>query len=252
MQSKLAVQLYTLREACKQDFPATLRRLKEMGWAGVQMAGYHDHDPQELARLIRELGLQTAGLHVSYARIVDELELLAQEAEWFRTKDLICPSIPVELRTEEGYREVRETLQRAAEAVKERGLRISYHNHAFEFDVQVDDRSALEYILEPQAGSLVLAELDVYWLKRGGRDIMSFIEPYENRMPIVHLKDMTKDERETFAEIGTGSIDFLPILRWGEQSGVEWYVVEQDQCDGDPLESVQTSLANLTRLIAQV
>lgn len=249
MQNKLAVQLYTLREECKQDFPQVLRTLKEMGWAGVQMAGYDDYDPAELAAIIHELGLQTAGLHIGYHRFIDDLEQVVKEAEAFRTRDIICPAISGQLKTEAGYREARQALNEAAALVADKGLRISYHNHAFEFDTTVDGSSALEYLLEPSANNLVLAEIDVYWVKKGGQSIESFIQPYANR---IHLKDMTNDERQTFAEIGTGSIEFEPILRWGEQNGIEWYVVEQDQCDGNPLDSVQTSFTNLTNLIKTV
>jgi sugar phosphate isomerase/epimerase len=71
-------------------------------------------------------------------------------------------------------------------------------------------------------------------------------------MPIIHLKDMTADEQQTFAEVGTGLIDFAPILKWGEESGVEWYAVEQDQCSGNPMDSLQISLNNLTKLATQM
>ncbi|MNY79135.1 hypothetical protein D3C86_2196410 [compost metagenome] len=67
-------------------------------------------------------------------------------------------------------------------------------------------------------------------------------------MPIIHLKDMTDDEEQTFAEIGMGQIDFVPILQWGEKNGIEWYVVEQDRCRRDPMESVQISYEQLLRL----
>jgi len=90
--------------------------------------------------------------------------------------------------------------------------------------------------------------VDVYWVKKGGRDPLSFIQPYANRMPIIHLKDMTNDEKELFAEVGTGQIDFVPILQWGEKSGVEWYAVEQDVCPGNPMDSLKISLENLMKL----
>lgn len=66
-------------------------------------------------------------------------------------------------------------------------------------------------------------------------------------MPIIHLKDMTNDERQTFAEVGEGVIDFMPILEWGEKNGIEWYAVEQDRCDRPPLDCLQTSLTNLKK-----
>ena len=63
---------------------------------------------------------------------------------------------------------------------------------------------------------------------------------------------MTDDERQTFAEVGEGVIDFLPILQWGEANGVEWYAVEQDVCERAPLDCLQTSLTNLQKLAQEV
>ncbi|MFD0959041.1 sugar phosphate isomerase/epimerase family protein [Paenibacillus chungangensis] len=249
IKEKLAVQLYTLREACQIDFYQVLRELKAMGWAGVQLAGYHGHDPVKLAEYIRQLDLQVAGMHVSLVQITEELDRLVNEAKLFGTRDLICPSLPPEYRTVDGFREARAQLNRAAEKVKEKGIRISYHNHAFEFEERVNGQYALQYMLEPIENNLVLAELDVYWLKKGGQVIESFLAPYANRMPIIHLKDMTADDRQAFAPIGSGSIAFEPILQWGEQNGIEWYVVEQDQCDGDPMASVASSYHYLMSLI---
>lgn len=252
MKRKTAVQLYTLREECQADFPYVLRELKRMGWAGVQFAGYHNSTPEELAANLKELGLQAAGLHVGYPRFLNELEQLVEEARILGTRDLICPSTPADMRTPEGYPELRRTLNAAALRLKREGIRLSYHNHAFEFETQVEEKTALEYLLEPASGNLVLAELDVYWLKKGGYDPLSYIAPYSGRMPIIHLKDMTADEEEAFAEIGEGTIDFKPILQWGEASGVEWYVVEQDKCRHSPMDCVETSWNNLSRLIGSL
>ncbi|WP_227872105.1 sugar phosphate isomerase/epimerase family protein [Paenibacillus albus] len=83
---------------------------------------------------------------------------------------------------------------------------------------------------------------------KAGEDPLTFISQYANRMPILHLKDMTSDGRQYFAEIGSGIIDFAPILRWGLQSGVEWFAVEQDYCSGAPMDSLAQSLEHLLML----
>ena len=71
-------------------------------------------------------------------------------------------------------------------------------------------------------------------------------------MPIIHLKDMASDGTQDFAEVGEGLIDFVPILRWCEANGVEWYAVEQDTCRRDPLDCLNTSLTNLRTMSGQL
>ncbi|MBD2847811.1 sugar phosphate isomerase/epimerase [Paenibacillus sp. IB182496] len=248
MRNKIAIQLHTLRDACKEDFPGVLRELGRMGWAGVQLAGYHGYDPEELAAVIRETGMKTAGLHVQLPLILEHGERLIQEAQLFGTRDLICSNTPQAMRNADGYRTLRSELNAYARRCASDNIRISYHNHAFEFETTIDEQPALRYLLDPAPDNAVLAEIDVYWVLKAGRDPLAFIAPYTGRMPLIHLKDMTDDAEQTFAEIGTGRIDFPPILQWGERSGVEWYVVEQDRCRRDPMESVRISYTQLSRM----
>ncbi|RED54410.1 sugar phosphate isomerase/epimerase family protein [Cohnella lupini] len=248
MRRKFAVQLYTLRKECELDFPATLRTLGSMGWAGVETAGLHGYSAEEIAEVLAEAGLKTAGMHVSVERLRTDPQGIMAEARLLGTKRLICPSVPHEWRNEQGYVKLREELNASAAEMGSEGFTVGFHNHAFEFDTNVGGQDALSYLIDPSPDNAVLAEIDVYWLTKAGYDPASFIEPYGGRMPTMHLKDMTGDERRTYAEIGTGIIDFEPLLLWGERNGVDWYVVEQDICEGNALDSVRISLGHLHAL----
>lgn len=251
MEQKFAAQLFTLREELKEGIRPLFKQLKGMGWAGVQLsalpAGY---DPNEVAQALQENNLSAAGMHISLDRLQTDLAGVLKEADLYGTKDIICPFVPQELHNEAGFRKLKETLNQVAKDAP--GYRISYHNHAFEFDINIDGQEALRYTLDPADGNQILAEIDVYWVKKGGQDPVEYIEPYANRMPIIHLKDMTNDERQAFAEVGEGVIDFVPILKWGEANGVEWYAVEQDVCERPPLDCLEKSLTNLKKLAQEV
>src|SRR5699024_7314116 len=251
MEKKFAAQLFTLREEMKEGIRPLFKTLREQGWAGVQLsalpAGY---DPNEVAQALEENDLKAVGMHVALDSLKSDLEGVLKEVDVYSKKDVICPFVPQEYHSEEGFKRLREELNDIA--AKAPGYRISYHNHAFEFDTTINGMDALSYLLEPVPENNVFAEIDVYWVKKDGFDPVEFITPYSDRMPIIHLKDMTDDERETFAEVGEGVIDFLPILKWGEANGVEWYAVEQDSCDRAPLDCLATSLANLKEMAKQV
>src|SRR5699024_4200103 len=151
---------------------------------------------------------KAAGMHISLDRLETDLEGVLKEVDLYGTKDSICPFLGQDLQNEAGYRKVKETLNQIANQAP--GYRISYHNHAFEFETEIDGKDALAYLLEPTEDNKILAEIDVDWVKRCGQDPLEYIKPYANRMPIIHLKDMTNDERQTFAEVGEGVIDFIP------------------------------------------
>src|SRR5690606_29603663 len=111
-----------------------------------------------------------------------------QEADLYGTKDIILPFVQKDLQNSEGFVEIRRTLREIANKHPE--YRFSYHNHAFEFDIDINGLDGLRYMLDPEADS-IFAELDVYWLKKAGNDPLAYIAPYANKMPIIHLKDMT-------------------------------------------------------------
>jgi sugar phosphate isomerase/epimerase len=249
---KLAVTVFTVREQLKTvGIGPVFKELAQMGYKGLQLSGLPaGYDQDEVAYHLKANNVVAAGMHVPFARLTNELDLVLKEAQKYGTNALFCPYLPEELRTEEGYRAVKEGLNKVAQQAPD--FQIGFHNHAFEFETTIDGQDALSYLLEPAQDNRILAEIDVYWVKKGGRDPYAFIQTYSGRMPMIHLKDMTKDEEETFAEVGEGSIPFLPILQWGEQNGVEWYVVEQDVCKRDPMDSLRISLANLQRLATQL
>lgn len=251
MENKFAAQLFTVREELKEGIRPLFKKLKEQGWAGVQISALPEgYDPKEVALALEENDLQAAGMHVSLDRLELDLEAVLKEADLYGTKDIICPFIGPEFRSEAGYKKLKESLNQVAHQAP--GYRIGYHNHDFEFETNIDGKDALAYLLDPAQDNKISAEIDVYWVKKGGADPLEYIQPYANRMPIIHLKDMTNDERQTFAEVGEGVIDFIPLLKWGEANGVEWYAVEQDVCERPPLECLETSLMNLKKMARNV
>ncbi|MBG9785052.1 sugar phosphate isomerase/epimerase family protein [Shouchella lehensis] len=247
MKDKFAATLFTVRDELKSaGIGPVFKEIAEMGYAGIQLSGLPlGYDQDEVAYHLKKNGVATAGMHVSFDRLTNEFDLVRQEAKKYGTTDVFCPYLPESLQTESGYREVKMTLNGLAKAAPE--LRIGYHNHAFEFETQLEGMDALAYLLEPREDNAIFAEIDVFWVAKGGHDPLSYVEPYKGRMPVIHLKDMTADEDRTFAEVGEGIIDFPPLLQWGERHGIEWYVVEQDVCKGAPMDSLRMSLSNLHR-----
>jgi sugar phosphate isomerase/epimerase len=255
MARPIALQLYTVREELKRDFWGVVRQVAEMGYEGVQISGFDfdaENTPARLKQFLDEVGLQSAGRHVNLERLERDLEGVFAESQALKDPYIVCPFLPEHRRrTVDDWRATAELFNRIGAACRDRGFIFGYHNHAFEFE-EFDGRRGLDILIEETDPELVTFEIDTYWVQYGGGDPVDYIRRCAGRVPLVHLKDMTGDERRFFAEVGEGILDWDAILPACEEAGVQWYIVEQDRCERSTLESVRISLENLRRMLARL
>jgi sugar phosphate isomerase/epimerase len=249
LSSQLAVQMYTVREASVRDFKGALRRVAEMGYNAVELAGLYKLTPAELRQTLDDLGLKCLSAHVGLPNLRDNLD---QEIETYLTLGasyIICPWLPPAERGDAaGYRALAAELNRIGERCRVKGLQFCYHNHDFEL-VQFNGHYALDILLENNDPANVQLEADLYWLKFAGVDPVVYMRRWSDRMPLLHFKDMSATQPPTYAEVGAGILDWPAIIAAANEIGVQWPVVEQDTCPGDPFESLKISITNYRRLI---
>lgn len=238
----IALQLYTVRDDARRDFVATLRKVAEIGYPAVQLAGNGGLSAKALKEVLDDLGLTVAGSHVGLETLESSLDAEIDYNLALGNRDLVCPATPTALRHEAGYHQVAVALNRLGRRCKERGARLSYHDHAFEFE-RFGATTGLEILLGETDADLVFWEPDVYWIAFAREDPAAWIRRYAGRCPLIHLKDMTPGPNPTYAEVGEGVLDFRPIF--AATADADWYIVEQDTCSRPPLESAAISLRHL-------
>jgi sugar phosphate isomerase/epimerase len=246
----VAAQMYTVREAAAKDLPGALRRIADLGYRFVELAGLFDQPAGALARVLRDLGLVCVSAHVPLARLRDNL---AQEIETYQTLGanyIVCPWLPPEQRGDAGdYAALGNELNRMGEQSLRNGLQLCYHHHDFELTT-FDGRYALDILLDNSDPAHVKLEADTYWLQAAGLDPAAYLRRWPGRVPLVHLKDMSASTPPVFAEVGAGILDWPQIFEAARVGGAQWYIVEQDSCPGDPFESLRVSLENLKGMAA--
>ncbi|MEH7747409.1 sugar phosphate isomerase/epimerase [Neobacillus drentensis] len=241
----VAVQMYTLREESEKDFVGTLKKVAELGFDGVEFAGYGGLSAQEVKTLLDDLGLRAAASHVPLEQLENNLSKVIEEMEILNSKYVVCPYLMPDRRSEQDYQALISILNQVGETCQREGITLCYHNHDFELARLSDGRMALEAIFDDTNKDRVKAEFDIYWLTKAGEKPMEWINRYKNRTPLIHLKDMTTDAEQFFAELGTGGVDLDAVLTTGEDAGVEWWVVEQDMSRRTPFESIEISINHL-------
>ena len=247
----IAVQMYTLREESEKDFAGTLKKVAELGYNGVEFAGYGGLTPQEVKGILDELGLQAVSSHVPLVEIEQNLTQVIEDQKVLGSKFVVCPFLMPDRRSEKDYQALISILDHAGEQCRRADLTLLYHNHDFELERLSDGRMALETIFDDTNSDNVMTELDVFWLTKAGQSPVEWLRRYKDRSPLVHLKDMTLDEEKFFAELGTGGVNLDAILNIGEEAGVKWWVVEQDLSRRTPFESIEMSINYLKSRISE-
>lgn len=241
----VAVQLYTVREETNKDFIGTLEKVANIGYKGVEFAGYGDIPASTMADTLKRLGLKAAGSHVGLDLLKDHLdEVIAYNLE-IGNQYILCPWAQFE--TKNDYVKMAKFLNETGRKCKEAGVTLGYHNHDFEFTT-FDGEHGLDILYKETEPSYVVAEIDTYWVQRAGVDPIAYVKKYAGRCPLIHLKDMEAGEVKDYAEVGNGIMDIAGIVAVAEQSGVKWLIVEQDKCKKPPLESIAISMENLKKM----
>ncbi|SDB82750.1 Sugar phosphate isomerase/epimerase [Pelagirhabdus alkalitolerans] len=232
----VAIQLFTLREACETDMATTLKKVKEIGYQGVELAGYGDLTVEEVKKTLDQLDLFVAGNHVPLHDLTNRLNEVIKEQKILGNTRVVCPYILPENRNYDFYQDLPSILQSIQRELAQHGMVLVYHHHDFELEEYRDNESVLSYLLKNVNG--LKLELDVYWIQKAKEKPVDWISRYKDQLVLLHLKDMSSDERETFAPLGTGRTDLKSILTTAQP---DVWIVEQDQTDGDPFEAIKTS-----------
>jgi sugar phosphate isomerase/epimerase len=248
--AQIAAQLYTVRDFCKtaEELEATLNKIKKLGYSAVQVSGIGPISPEIVKEITERIGLTICATHISYDRLVNDLEAVIQEHLSWSCKYVGIGSLPDSYRTSKaGYITFAEEFNEISKKLEDAGLQFIYHNHHFEF-TKFDGISGMDLLHQTALPSFGF-ELDLYWVQAGGANPVDWINKVSGRMQVVHLKDMAiVENKQVFAEIGEGNLNWPAILQACRESGVEWYVVEQDTCLRDPFESLAISFNYLQNL----
>ena len=244
-----ALQLYTVRDLTAKDFAGTVKKVAEIGYKYVELAGYGNlKDAKAVRKALDDAGLKACSAHYALDLLEKKIEQVKDDAETLGIDTVVCPFLPEDRRRDaKGYEATAKVLEAAGNQLHPFGIILAYHNHNFEFQ-KFGNKTGLDILFENTSPHLVCAEIDVYWVKHAGSDPVEQINKLGERVRLLHLKDLAGSDKR-FAPIGTGTLDFKAILAAAEKSGVRFGIVEQDRTyDASPLDAAKTSLENLKKL----
>jgi len=234
----LGLQLYTVRDAAAADLSGTLNALAAIGYREVEFAGLYGHPAPAVREMLDQAGLRAPGGHVSLDDLEQRFDEVTATAQTLGHQYVIVPWLEERWRTFAGYTAVAIRLNHLGKALGDRGIRLGYHNHQFEFAPLSGSITGYDLLVQHTDKNLVAFELDLFWARDGGADSLDLFQRYRDRFRLVHIKDRAADGRQV--TVGRGIMDWATLLAAARKAGVRHWLIEQDDAT-DPLEFARES-----------
>jgi len=244
----LSLQLYTVRDALEQDYDATMARIAAIGFRAVEPFNFVATAPQ-LAAALAANGLTAPSTHYNFLGADVDLDEVFAAANTVGIPTVIEPYVaPDRWARAEDIIATAKALNAAAVVAATYGVRIGYHNHAFEFanEFEVDGATLTGYeLLAANLDPAVILELDTYWAAAGGQDVPALLARLGDRVRFIHIKDgPIEDDPKTQVAVGAGKMPIWDVI--DAAKSLEYGVVELDDTEGDMFTAVEDSYAYLT------
>ena len=228
----VGLELYSVRDALKQDPEGTVRTVAQMGYQAVEFYApyfeWTDAQAKQMRKLLDGLGVRCYSTH--------------NDADYFkptninraRDLNLILGSKYLVMASSDpksgpdAWKAIADQLNSAAEPLESSGLKPGYHNHQAEFTGAVGQRPM--DVLAKTTKPTVMLQLDVGTCVEAGSDPVAWIRANPGRIRSIHCKDWSPDPAKGYKVLfGEGVADWKGIFQAAESvGGVEYYLIEQE------------------------
>src|ERR1700734_2197554 len=238
----LGVQLYTVRSIIGNDLPGTLAAIRKIGYRTVEtFVAEYEMPAKDLRQAIVDAGLVVPSAHFAYT----DFDTRFDYAKELGSECVVCSSIPGTIaNSADGYKKAADQYNMWGQKAKSMGLKFGFHNHNMEFK-DYGGVTGFDVLMKNTDPALVQWQMDCYWVAQAGHDPVEMLGKNGKRMQTLHVKDRkpnvptstdTGAASAHFTEVGTGTLDWVTILKLAEKNHIPNMYVEQDQVERPPLE----------------
>ncbi len=234
---KIAVQLWSFREAFKTDVPGTLKRVRGLGFTYVELAGYYDLTPQQFKAELDKAGLKAVSMHIGFDEAETKIDKFIKDAKILGVTNIGVPWINAPFTLQDCEKAIA-VFNQAGEQCALNGISFFYHTHGYEFVPNPNGKGTLfELLMAKTNPKFVKYQLDTFHVTHPGQDSAKLLQKYPKRFVTLHLKDIRKSvvgdnsggmKDEDGCPIGQGKINWKTVLQAAKKDGVQWYIVEDE------------------------
>ncbi len=246
MKYPYGLQLYSVRDKFEGNVAGALDAVKAAGFDCVELAGTCGLAPGALRAMLDAAGLRAVSMHYGYTELIGDPGAAAGMAETFGIVDVVVPWLGPDLCPDhDAWVAAARAMDAAGALLRARGIQLSYHNHSHEFQM-LGGGTIFDLIYANSAPGHLALQLDTCWSTVGGADTVALLARYAGRVAMVHVKDYRAGAGSAgpvLTELGRGIMDWSSVLPAAKAAGARWFIVEQDESQGDSMESAAVNAA---------
>ena len=253
---KIGAQLYTCTKFCQDldGLAETLKKVADIGYKTVQLSGVCAYEADWMNEQLKKNGLEAIITHINATEVADKTDAVIEKHKKMGIKYIGIGGLlglwnpDYNEKPKEYWANFATRFVPAAQKIKNAGCYFMYHNHHYEF-MDKDGEILHDFLVRNFSPDIMGFTLDLYWVKEAGRDPVTMLNELKGRTPVVHFKDMAimPDGEHRYASVGSGILDWDSIIKTCLDNGVEYAMVEQDNCyDEDPFVCLKKSYDFLT------
>ncbi len=244
-----AIQLWPLRGMVEKNLRNTLKKIKQIGFAGIETYGFDGSffgiAPLKFKEICTNLHLKIFSTHTAITS--QNAALLAEKAALAGLQYLILPSVMGRPHaTTDDYKNLSGEMNAIGEVCRQHQIRLGYHNHDFEFKA-INGSIPYDILLQETDAELVDFQMDIYWLVKAGFEPKHYFLNHPGRFASLHVKDLDKNGESCI--VGSGTIHLKELIQLSKKAGSSLLIYEQEHFgEGTPLYCAEQSLRYLQAL----
>jgi sugar phosphate isomerase/epimerase len=225
-------QTYPHRALLKQNFPALLTQLADIGIQRIELCspfGYAEFaglsKGAEVRKAIADHGLTCESAHFSLEELRHDQAASIAWAKEVGVTQMFVATLGGRAPTMDDVKRAADEYNRIAATAASAGMQQGLHNEGFEVST-VDGRRTYDILMELLDPKLVKFQFQMSTI-RNGFDAAEYFMKYPGRFISMHLQDWNPETKTTVA-VGTGSIDWKKVFTAAKTGGVKSYFIELD------------------------
>lgn len=241
---KFGIQMYLFRNKCltKGQTLKTLSTVGAMGWDCIELFSCEKIPAEKIRQAVGNCTIVNPLLwYKNFEQ--KKLENLCRWLKDLGAESAAYSSLPVLHADAEVYRKFNPVYKQIAETFSRHSLTFCHHNHKDEYTL-MEGKPGIDILLEGVHPYCL--EIDTFWAKEAGCDPIALMEERKEHLRYVHLKDK-KAGAKKFCALGEGDMDNIAIVKKARELGIEYVIVDLDNCEGNVFEAAEKSLTWLKR-----